>query len=165
MRTLFFRIAAICLLLPGIAHAGLKEAGEAYDLGNYQIAFQAFQSLAETGNGLAQNRLGELYRDGKGTKKSPKEAATWFEKAAEAGTINAYANLARMYEEGLGVEQDRVQAFKWYYLGRTRIENAEALRRLIPKMDPVERAKAKNLARDLGVRRPSFGSMLPALRL
>jgi len=81
--------------------------------------------------------------------------------AAEGGAISAYGNLGQAYEEGIGVAQDYVLAFKWYYLGQSLTKNAIALRRLKSKMSPLQTSEAKQL----GTRRPSFGGLLPALRL
>ena len=165
MRPMFFALAILALLLPRAALSALASAKNAYAEGDFQTAFLGFQALAEEGDNFAQNRLGMLYRDGKGTEQNFEKAAGLFKKAAEDGFIGAYWNLGRLYEEGLGIEQDYIQAFKWYYLGRTRSQNAHALRQLRRKMSPLQKAEAKNLARDLWGVRPSFGSMLPALRL
>ena len=166
MRIFFFIFATFSLFVPGIAHADLATANNAYAQGNFQTAFQEFQALAEKGDGFAQNRLGMLYRDGKGTEQDHKAATIWFQKAAEDGAISAYGNLGQAYEEGIGVAQDYVLAFKWYYLGQSLTKNAIALRRLKSKMSPLQTSEAKQLARDLlQTRRPSSGGVLPALRL
>ncbi len=166
MRIFFFIFAIFSLFVPGIAHADLATANNAYAQGNFQTAFQEFQALADKGDGFAQNRLGMLYRDGKGTEQDHKAATIWFQKAAEDGAISAYGNLGQAYEEGIGVAQDYVLAFKWYYLGQNLTKNAIALRRLKSKMSPLQTSEAKQLARDLlRTRRPSSGSVLPALRL
>ena len=165
MRKILLSLAIVGFLLPGVAHADLTSAKRAYDHGDFQTAFQEFKNLAEQGDGYAKNRLGELYRDGKGTDQNFESAAAWFQKAADDGFLRAYWNLGRMYEDGLGLDQDYVLAFKWYYLGRTTTQNALALRQLKSKMSPLQKAEAKNLARDLQRLRPSFGSFLAGLRL
>ncbi|MCE2510804.1 MAG: sel1 repeat family protein [Alphaproteobacteria bacterium] len=165
MRKIVLGLALLGLLFPAVAHADLASAEGAYDRGDFHAAFEGFQSLAEQGSGFAKNRLGELYRDGKGTDQNYEEAAAWFRKAADDGFLRAYWNLGRMYEEGLGLEQDYVLAFKWYYLGRTSTQNALALRQLKSKLSPVQKAETKNLARDLARYRPSFGGILAGLRL
>jgi len=161
MRKILLGLAIIGFLLPGVTHADLTSAKRAYDSGDFRTAFQEFKGLAEQGNGFAKNRLGELYRDGKGTDQNFEAAAAWFQKATDDGYLRAYWNLGRMYEAGVGLDQDYVLAFKWYYLGRTTSQNVHALRRVKTKMSPIQKAEAKNLARDLQRLRPSFRG-LPA---
>ena len=161
MRNILLSLAIVGFLLPGVARADLPSAKHAYDSGDFQTAFQEFKTLAEQGNGFAKNRLGELYRDGKGTDQNHEEAAAWFQKATDNGYLRAYWNLGRMYEDGLGLNQDYVLAFKWYYLGRTTTQNTLALRRVKSKTSPLQKSEAKNLARDLQRLRPSFKG-LPA---
>ncbi|MGB1548057.1 MAG: tetratricopeptide repeat protein [Alphaproteobacteria bacterium] len=165
MEKILFSLMLAVLLLPNVARADLAQAEDAYARGELQAAFQEFRNLAEQGNAVAKNRLGESYRDGKGTEQDYEAAAAWFQKAADDGLLRAYWNLGRMYEEGLGLERNYVLAFKWYYLGRTTTRNALALQQLKSKMSPLQKAEAKNLARDLRRYRPSFGSFLAGLRL
>ena len=50
---------------------------------NYAEAVKWYLKSAEQNNYLAQNRIGELYRDGKGAAQNFTEAAKWYRKAAE----------------------------------------------------------------------------------
>jgi len=62
-----------------------------------EMDIKELTELAESGDPVAQNSLGEMYRDGNGVKKSKKNAIIWFEKAAEAGNSDAQCNLGDEY--------------------------------------------------------------------
>ena len=69
-------------------------------------------ALAEQGNAVAQERLGEMYTDGKGVPQNYGEAAKWYRLAADQGYAGAQTNLGSMYERGTGVPQNHVEAVK-----------------------------------------------------
>jgi hypothetical protein len=77
--------------------------------------FSFYLKAAETGDAVAQYRLGELYEDG--TEKiepSDEDAVFWYRKAAEQGLAEAQYELGLNYEDGIGVEQDKGIAANWY---------------------------------------------------
>lgn len=76
--------------------------------------FTSTSESAEQGDSNAQNSLGCLYGDGRGTEKDLQKAFYWFQKAAENGNEVAQSNLGECYELGDGVEKDEVKAFEWY---------------------------------------------------
>ncbi|MDY0236833.1 MAG: ATP-binding cassette domain-containing protein [Gudongella sp.] len=78
--------------------------------------FDTVAEMAETGDPAAQNRLGEMYRDGSGVAEDPGEAVRWFRKAADRGLPEAQLNLADMMYYGTGTEEDRAGAETWYRL-------------------------------------------------
>ena len=65
------------------------------------------------GHSMAQNNLGCLYRDGKGTKPDPLTAVKWFRKAANQGNADSQSNLGAMYLTGSGVPQDFELSYIW----------------------------------------------------
>lgn len=73
-----------------------------------------FHKAAEQGNALAQNRLGDCYREGKGVAQDYAEAVKWYRKAAEQGNDWAQHNLGLCYRDGLGVKRDKVAALQWF---------------------------------------------------
>lgn len=105
---------AVLLVMTIPAQAGLREASEAYDKGDYSGALSACRAAAEQGDASCQNLLGVLYAEGHGVAKSDAEAVRWFRKAAEQGHAHACVNLGRAYEQGLGVKQNNEEAAKWY---------------------------------------------------
>ena len=75
---------------------------------------EKLRKKAETGDALAQCKLGGQYYYGWVVKQDYKEAAIWYRKAAEQGIALAQCQLGRIYREGQGVKQDYKEAVKWF---------------------------------------------------
>lgn len=73
-------------------------------------AEQLWLGLAEQGNAIAQNELGNCMN----TMGNDGEAFQWYMKAAEQGYNKGQYNLAVCYRDGAGVDKDREEAFKWF---------------------------------------------------
>ena len=86
----------------------------AADRSSYATALQIWLPLAKSGDGKAQNYVGEIYAKGVGGTPQYDLAAAWFLKAAEQGDARAQINLGGLYERGLGVPKDMVKAVSWY---------------------------------------------------
>jgi len=71
-----------------------------------------YRKAASRGFELAQNTLGDLYREGRGVPQDYSLAARWYQKAAEQGFVPAQHNLAMLHANGKGVPLDYVQAIK-----------------------------------------------------
>lgn len=69
---------------------------------------------AESGNAVAQLKLGNAYEYGKGVKKDPTEAVKWYRKAADQGNADAQYYLGAAYGFGMGVKIDQAEELKWY---------------------------------------------------
>lgn len=69
---------------------------------------------AQHGHPGAQNNLGVLYRQGRGSQNDAKHAAEWFQKAADQGVAPAQYALGQMYLNGEGVEQSTEKAVELY---------------------------------------------------
>ena len=107
-------LAALLLLAPpGAAVAGLEEAAEAYDKGDYARALAELRPLAEAGDRLAQHNLGVMYQKGIGVAPDNAEAARWYTLAAEAGVASSQYNLALLYLLGRGVPRDPTESRRW----------------------------------------------------
>ena len=65
----------------------------------------------EQGYVLAQNNLGVLYKDGRGTQQNYKRAFYWYTKAAEQGHSEAQKRIGVMYDLGKGVPQNYLYAY------------------------------------------------------
>ncbi len=94
------------------AGSDLYETLEAYEKGDYVVAFREYQPLAEQGNARAQNNLGAMYYTGLGVLQDYSEAVKWYALAVEQGNVDAQTSLARMYISGEGVPQDYSEAFR-----------------------------------------------------
>jgi TPR repeat protein len=112
---------ALCaaLLAGGAASAAadaITEGLGAYQLGDYERAYELWRPLAEQGNVRARFQLGLLFAEGQGVARNPVKAAFWFREAAQAGYAPAQHRLALMYYQGAGVPQDLSQAVAWWRL-------------------------------------------------
>ena len=85
-------IVFVVMFLLGVisfAEAGMDEANEAYERGDYATAYREWLPLAEQGDAEAQFKLGVMYMNGHGVQQDYAEAATWFGRAAEQGVAQA----------------------------------------------------------------------------
>jgi len=87
---------------------------------NYSLPPDKTRILAESGNSLAQHRLGYYYYTGKGVKQDHREAAKWYLKAAEKGELKAQTDIGSLYLKGEGLPQDYKEAFKWFQMAAER---------------------------------------------
>lgn len=76
-------------------------------------SLSAIRSLALQGSAMAQVLLGDMYDDGCGVPKDPKEAVRWHRLAADKGNASAQAKLAWSYWCGAGVDKDENEAMRW----------------------------------------------------
>lgn len=93
----------------------LKNGMEAYDRGDYALAFPYLLKAAEAGNREAQFRCGELYQyEDKSGEFDEEKAMYWYEKAAKQGHAEAQLSYGRMYVNGRGTEEDLEKALYWF---------------------------------------------------
>ncbi len=82
---------------------------------NERKALRLIKESAELGYCQAQEKLGEIYREGAyDESESPKRAFKWYYKAAEQGNISAAFYIGYFYANGYGVKKDEILAFEWY---------------------------------------------------
>jgi TonB family protein len=72
------------------------------------------RALAESGDPVAQNRLGAWYERGINVKADLAQAAHWYRLAAQSGNAVAQNNLGVLYNRGVGVPLDKKMALHWY---------------------------------------------------
>ena len=94
--------------------ADFNKGVEAYQNGNYEVAFDEWAALAEDDDPMSQYGLGILYREGKGVSQDFDEAFNWFELSADQGNEYALNALGEMYDNGDGVEKDYEAAYDYY---------------------------------------------------
>jgi tetratricopeptide (TPR) repeat protein len=83
-----------------------KRADAAYVSQEYATAAPLYQQLTGSGLASAMNRLGYMYREGKGVARDDTQSVAWYRKAAENGDALGMNELGWMYERGRGVAQD-----------------------------------------------------------
>lgn len=85
MSSLLKRILVSLVLSAGMASpaaAGIGEAIEAYEAGDYAAAYGEFLPLAVAGDATAQYYLGWMYEAGEGVEPDYADALPWYRKAA-----------------------------------------------------------------------------------
>lgn len=84
-----------------------------------------WRDSANQGDKVAQNYVGEIYRDGVGVPVNYSSAADWFRKSADQGYGRAQNNLGFLYEKGLGVPKNPQMAMKYYREANGLVESIE----------------------------------------
>ena len=113
MQLRFFFLIFIILTVTPLYANDLQNGLDAIQRGNHKKAFKIFKPLANEGNAIAQDMLGELYQKGQGVKQDYLEAAKFFKLAAAQGSRSAQYFLGKLYQNGQGVKQDYLKAIKW----------------------------------------------------
>ncbi len=111
-----FRPLLICLALAGFqsaAIAGMQEAEQAYNQGDYKTALSEYQPLAMQGDMRAQFQLGSIYGEGLGVPQNFKESARWTKLSAEQGYTPAQFVLGVMYLNGSGLPKSSKDSMVW----------------------------------------------------
>ncbi|MGB8182053.1 MAG: tetratricopeptide repeat protein [Stellaceae bacterium] len=117
MRTKTVAIIGL-LLLSASASAARASATDDYNrcaaLQDSKASVACIETLAESGNALAQLALGGFYAGGYGVPQDPQQAAVWYQKSAEQGNAAAMSKLGDAYLTGTGVPQDDGKAASWF---------------------------------------------------
>ncbi len=117
MKTRIFLALLVGALQVGAAAASpWEEAASALRRGDYALAGQGLETLADAGHPGAQLLLGEIYEYGLGTERDYRQADTWFRKAAAQGNTDALAFLGAVHEDASGVTPAYTDALRWYLL-------------------------------------------------
>ena len=106
----------ICLLLATPALAGMKEAGAAYNQGDYATALRELRPLAEQGNIAAQLFLATMYEDGRGVPRSYVQAYKWYSLTVSKGDLTTIIFRIRIAEQMTPAQTDEAQklAREWW---------------------------------------------------
>lgn len=97
----------------------LVDALRAIESGRHKQAVQMLTPLANSGNALAQYRLGMLYYNGQGVGEDEKLAIYWWKKAAAQGNVESMFQLGSAFLFGTQAakfvpDPDR-EAAMWYF--------------------------------------------------
>lgn len=96
------------------------EAYAVYKMGQYDLAFERYLSLAEEGRLQGMLNVANMYSEGKGVEQNHRKAVSWYRQSAEIGDRYAMTQLASAYREGKGVQKDIERAKHWEKRARTR---------------------------------------------
>jgi TPR repeat protein len=113
-RTTVILLTIITMSLSTPARSDYQTGVDAYSNGNFKLALQEWQPLAEAGDATAQNSVGALYDHGLGVDEDDATAAYWYQLAADQNLPLAMRNIANMYAGGHGVQFDQALAESWY---------------------------------------------------
>ena len=89
------------------------EAYAVYKMGQYDLAFERYQALAEAWSRQGMYNLGIMHAAGQGTAQSDSKAFEWYLRAAEAGDKLSMSEVAKAYEAGIGTRADPQLARHW----------------------------------------------------
>lgn len=107
-----FALLTFAYLALAIGNAGLHLTG--YAQPDYAAMRERNETAAANGDGAAMNRLGWLYRDGKGVPQDYVKAREWYEKGAAAGDVPSMFWMGWLYQNGRGVVRDHARAREWF---------------------------------------------------
>jgi len=130
--------------------------------------FQRRLQHAEAGDSEAQLDVARRLESGKGAKKNPQQAFTWYLKAAENNAVEAQFAVAGMYASGTGIAKDLALARHWYTRAREQGHPLAAIR--LSRLDQAEKqarldaARAAKLARQAEQRKAQARAELAAQR-
>jgi len=106
--------AIVTMLVISMTHLAL---GQERTVAAAAATFQKQLTKARMGDSRAQNEVGIMYAEGRGTERNVPEGMRWFERSAEQGNARAACNLGLHFAKGLSVTKDVVEAVKWFYIG------------------------------------------------
>ena len=125
---------------------GLKE----FNKGNYELALDIWEPLANEGVSNAQYNVGLMHHNGLGTKQDFKQAYKWLLKSSEQGNLNSIRLISTMYALGNGIDKSFVRSYMWAKIGAdNNDQNSKVLLDgLLKEMSSSEIDKANKLVRE-----------------
>ncbi len=113
MKIKFALTVALSLTLSCSAFAGLTEAVNAFNKGDYATAYPEMLALSQEGDAKATYYLGLMYKDGLGVTKDSNKAISYLEQAERSNVSVASIQLAKMALAGEGLTQDATLGFDY----------------------------------------------------
>ena len=101
-------------LASNLVQIAVDHGGDAWKRGDFKEAMKILAPLAESGQPIAQHRLGVMYVLGQGVPKDAAEAIKWFTKSAEQGQGESQHSLGLRYLWGEGVDKNPEAAAAWF---------------------------------------------------
>ena len=125
---------------------GLKE----FNKGNYELALDIWEPLANEGVSNAQYNVGLMHHNGLGTKQDFKQAYKWLLKSSEQGNLNSIRLISTMYALGNGINKNFVRSYMWAKIGAdNNDQNSKILLdSLLKEMSNSEIDKANKLVQE-----------------
>lgn len=142
-------------LSSNLLEVALDRGSDAWARGDYKKALKLLLPLAESGNAVAQHRIGVMNVLGQGVEKDSAKAVEWYAKAAEQGQAESQHGLGLRLLWGDGADKDSQKAAAWFTAAANQgvMDSATWLGDMYFKgngvaQDPVEGYKWLLLAKD-----------------
>jgi len=142
----------LCLGLP--VQAGMEEAKDLMEAGEFTAAKEMFEVYARSGNADAEELIGVMYALGLGVEQDDIRAFDWYLRASIKGHAGAQSGIGWYYEIGRGLPApDLVRAYLWYTLSAIGgdVDAPDSLEQLTPRMTNEQRAQADKMIDDYRV--------------
>ena len=101
-------------LFSNLLEIALDRGSDAWARGDFKKAMRLLKPLAESGQPIAEHRVGVMYMLGQGVEKDSAEAIKWFSKAADQGQGESQHSLGLRYLWGDGVDKEPDKAAAWF---------------------------------------------------
>jgi hypothetical protein len=108
------QLAAQAELASNLTEIAVDRGSDAWARGDFKKALKLLKPLADSGNAIAQHRLGVMYVLGQGVPKDMNEAIQLFTAAADQGQGESQHSLGLRYLWGDGVDKDPTKAANWF---------------------------------------------------
>lgn len=141
----------LALIWPVAAAAGMQQARDLMEAGDFEAAREMLMPHAMSGNADAEELIGVMYALGLGVEQDHVRAFDWYLRSAMKGHPGAQSGVGWYYELGLGMPApDLVRAYLWYRLSTIGGDPDAALSvtEVARKMTREEIAKAHELVDD-----------------
>ncbi|MGH7187173.1 MAG: tetratricopeptide repeat protein [Pseudomonadota bacterium] len=106
-------VVALALFAAPSAAAENRVSPSAHAWRDDATILKDWTALAEQGNAIAQLRVGEMLRDGRGSWRLFDDAASWFRLAAAQGNVDAQYALVRLHYQGFIIPRDTAEMMRW----------------------------------------------------
>jgi hypothetical protein len=119
------------------------------------VALDWFRADADTGNAIAIDSLGMVYRGGADHAPDYIQARLQFEKAAALKLPRAYGNLGLLYQFGQGTPRDLRRAWDYYHLGIEAGDNrsGDYLNGMVNNSSQITAAECRAIGTETNLRR------------
>lgn len=147
-------LTIFALAFPLLAQASFLSGFDAFRIGNYCEAKDAWMKSEKSGDSSSAFGLAELYARGLCVKQNERLASRWYLTAALRGNSRARAEIGIRYAYGKGVETSAFKAYVWISAGKMSasgwdanfITNTDTNRRILEKLlTPAERERAAEI--------------------
>ena len=144
-----FFVILICLFSK-ISFADFDKGLKEFNKGNYELALDIWEPLANEGVSNAQYNVGLMHHNGLGTKQDFKQAYKWLLQSSEQGNLNSIRLISTMYALGNGINKNFVKSYMWAKIGSdNNDQNSKILLdSLLKEMSNSEIDKAKKLVQE-----------------